>query len=210
MPQTRRGLMAVVVKIPTQLRAAAGGEAETEVDGATVQEVLDGLFERHDELRARLYDDDGACGASSTSTSPGKTSAFSTAWRRPSRTARSFDDPARRCSRRLAKGAPLAMLRSALSGRCADARRAIWECSADVVHGTALSAASLLAAFVEPPTADASSTKAVRRTSARDVVSARASRQRRRAASTRSGGLKPGPEACRGRGGGHCATGAHR
>jgi molybdopterin synthase sulfur carrier subunit len=52
--------MAVLVKIPTQLRAAAGGEAETEVDGATVQEVLDGLFERHDELRTRLYDDGGA------------------------------------------------------------------------------------------------------------------------------------------------------
>jgi molybdopterin synthase sulfur carrier subunit len=52
--------MSVLVKIPTQLRAAAGGEAETEVDGAsTVKEVLDGLFERHDELRARLYDDDG-------------------------------------------------------------------------------------------------------------------------------------------------------
>jgi sulfur-carrier protein len=51
--------MSVLVKIPTQLRAAAGGEAETEVDGATVQEVLDGLFERHDELRARLYDADG-------------------------------------------------------------------------------------------------------------------------------------------------------
>jgi MoaD family protein len=51
--------MAVRVKIPTQLRAAAGGEAETEVDGATVQEVLDGLFARHDELRSRLYDDEG-------------------------------------------------------------------------------------------------------------------------------------------------------
>jgi MoaD family protein len=51
--------MAVLVKIPTQLRAAAGGEAETQVDGSTVQEVLDGLFARHDELRARLYDDDG-------------------------------------------------------------------------------------------------------------------------------------------------------
>ncbi|HEX3911082.1 MAG TPA: ubiquitin-like small modifier protein 1 [Solirubrobacteraceae bacterium] len=51
--------MSVLVKIPTQLRAAAGGEAETKVDGATVQEVLDGLFERHDELRARLYDDEG-------------------------------------------------------------------------------------------------------------------------------------------------------
>jgi sulfur-carrier protein len=52
--------MAVLVKIPTQLRAAAGGEAETSVDGATVQEVLNGLFERHEELRARISDDDGS------------------------------------------------------------------------------------------------------------------------------------------------------
>jgi molybdopterin synthase sulfur carrier subunit len=51
--------MAVLVKIPTQLRSAAGGEAETKVDGATVQEVLDGLFERHGELRARMSDEDG-------------------------------------------------------------------------------------------------------------------------------------------------------
>jgi sulfur-carrier protein len=52
--------MAVVVKIPTQLRAAAGGEAETQVDGATVQEVLDGLFDRFGELRTRLYDEQGS------------------------------------------------------------------------------------------------------------------------------------------------------
>ena len=52
--------MAVLVKIPTQLRAAAGGETETLIDGATVQEVLEGLFERHDELRERLYDDAGS------------------------------------------------------------------------------------------------------------------------------------------------------
>jgi molybdopterin synthase sulfur carrier subunit len=52
--------MAVVVKIPTQLRAAAGGEAETVLDGATVQEVLDGLFERFEELRTRISDDDGS------------------------------------------------------------------------------------------------------------------------------------------------------
>jgi molybdopterin synthase sulfur carrier subunit len=52
--------MAVLVKIPTQLRAATGGETETEVDGATVQEVLDGLFDRFDELRARISDDDGS------------------------------------------------------------------------------------------------------------------------------------------------------
>ena len=52
--------MSVVVKIPTQLRSASGGEAETVLDGATVQEVLDGLFERFEELRARISDDDGS------------------------------------------------------------------------------------------------------------------------------------------------------
>ncbi|HVA20456.1 MAG TPA: ubiquitin-like small modifier protein 1 [Solirubrobacteraceae bacterium] len=52
--------MAVVVKIPTQLRAAAGGDAEAQIDGATVQEVLDGLFDRYGELRTRISDDDGS------------------------------------------------------------------------------------------------------------------------------------------------------
>jgi sulfur-carrier protein len=52
--------MGVTVKIPTQLRAAAGGEAETEVDGSTVGEVLDALFATHTELRDRLSDDAGA------------------------------------------------------------------------------------------------------------------------------------------------------
>jgi sulfur-carrier protein len=52
--------MSVVVKIPTQLRSAAEGEAETVLDGATVQEVLDGLFERFEELRARISDEDGS------------------------------------------------------------------------------------------------------------------------------------------------------
>jgi sulfur-carrier protein len=52
--------MTVVVKIPTQLRAAAGGESESVLDGATVQEVLSSLFERHEELRARISDDDGS------------------------------------------------------------------------------------------------------------------------------------------------------
>jgi MoaD family protein len=51
--------MTVVVKIPTQLRAAAEGEAETEVEGANVQEVLERLFERFEELRTRISDDDG-------------------------------------------------------------------------------------------------------------------------------------------------------
>lgn len=52
--------MAVTVKIPTQLRAAAQGESETELDGATVQEVLNGLYERFGELRERISDDDGS------------------------------------------------------------------------------------------------------------------------------------------------------
>jgi molybdopterin synthase sulfur carrier subunit len=52
--------MTVVVKIPTQLRAVAGGDAEAEVDGATVQEVLDGLFALHGELRERISDESGS------------------------------------------------------------------------------------------------------------------------------------------------------
>jgi len=51
--------MAVTVKIPTQLRAAAGGASETTVEGGTVGEVLDALFEQYGDLRDRLSDDDG-------------------------------------------------------------------------------------------------------------------------------------------------------
>ena len=49
--------MAVLVKIPTQLRAVTDGEAEAEVDGGTVGEVLDSLFDRFAELRDRICDD---------------------------------------------------------------------------------------------------------------------------------------------------------
>ncbi len=52
--------MAVTVKIPTQLRAAAGGAAETEVEGTTVGEVLDGLFDRFGDLRERISEDGGS------------------------------------------------------------------------------------------------------------------------------------------------------
>jgi sulfur-carrier protein len=52
--------MSVIVKIPTQLRAAAGGEAQARVEGATVQEVLDCLFSLHEELRGRIADEDGS------------------------------------------------------------------------------------------------------------------------------------------------------
>jgi sulfur-carrier protein len=47
------------VKLPTQLREAAGGASSISVDGATVREVLDALFDRHGELRDRLSDGDG-------------------------------------------------------------------------------------------------------------------------------------------------------
>jgi molybdopterin synthase sulfur carrier subunit len=51
--------MSVNVKIPTQLRSATDGEAVTKVEGATVAEVLDALYERFGELKARIADDDG-------------------------------------------------------------------------------------------------------------------------------------------------------
>jgi MoaD family protein len=49
--------MPVTVKIPTQLRAATGGEAELEVEGATVGEALDAVFDEHDGLRDRITQD---------------------------------------------------------------------------------------------------------------------------------------------------------
>jgi sulfur-carrier protein len=51
--------MAVSVKIPTQLRPATEGEAVAQVDGSTVGEVLDSLYERYGELRSRIAEDGG-------------------------------------------------------------------------------------------------------------------------------------------------------
>ncbi len=51
--------MAVNVKIPTQLRAATDGESTAEVEGSTVGEVLDALYDRYDELRSRIAEDGG-------------------------------------------------------------------------------------------------------------------------------------------------------
>ena len=51
--------MAVTVKLPTQLRDAVGGQAAASADGATVGEVLEGLYAQHGELRERIADDDG-------------------------------------------------------------------------------------------------------------------------------------------------------
>ncbi|MCB0871592.1 MAG: MoaD family protein [Solirubrobacterales bacterium] len=46
--------MAVTVKIPTQLRATTGGQADLSADGATVGEVLEAVFAEHGDLRDRI------------------------------------------------------------------------------------------------------------------------------------------------------------
>ena len=51
--------MAITVKIPTQLREAAGGAATVQAEGATVGEALESVFAAHGELRERLYQDGG-------------------------------------------------------------------------------------------------------------------------------------------------------
>ena len=51
--------MTVTVKIPSQLRAATGGEAELEVEGSTVGEALDAVFDEHDGLKERITEDGG-------------------------------------------------------------------------------------------------------------------------------------------------------
>jgi MoaD family protein len=52
--------MGVTVKIPTQLRSASGGDSEAVLEGATVREVLDGLYARYDGLGERLADESGS------------------------------------------------------------------------------------------------------------------------------------------------------
>jgi molybdopterin synthase sulfur carrier subunit len=51
--------MAITVKLPTQLRDAAGGATSAAVEGATVGEALSALYAQHGELRERLSDGDG-------------------------------------------------------------------------------------------------------------------------------------------------------
>ena len=52
--------MAVKVKLPTQLRAAAGGEGEVLLEGDTVGAVLEALYAQHGELKDRIADEDGS------------------------------------------------------------------------------------------------------------------------------------------------------
>jgi molybdopterin synthase sulfur carrier subunit len=49
--------MSVTVKIPSQLRAVTGGESELSVDGETVGEALDAVFDEHGDLRERITQD---------------------------------------------------------------------------------------------------------------------------------------------------------
>ncbi|MDX6639373.1 MAG: sulfur-carrier protein [Solirubrobacteraceae bacterium] len=51
--------MAVTVKLPTQLRASVGGAATVPSGGATVGDVLAGVYAEHPELRERICDDGG-------------------------------------------------------------------------------------------------------------------------------------------------------
>ena len=51
--------MAVTVKLPTQLRGVAGGATEVASSGASVGEVLEGLYSQHPELRDRIAEPDG-------------------------------------------------------------------------------------------------------------------------------------------------------
>ena len=51
--------MPVTVKIPAQLRGVTDGEGEIEVEGGTVGEALDAVFEQHQDLRERITEDGG-------------------------------------------------------------------------------------------------------------------------------------------------------
>lgn len=51
--------MAVTVRIPTQLRPLAGGNATVSVTGSTVSEVLKGLEAAHPGFEDRLFDETG-------------------------------------------------------------------------------------------------------------------------------------------------------
>jgi MoaD family protein len=50
----------VSVRIPTPLRGHTDGAASVELPGATVGEVLQELARRHEKLRGRLFDEQGA------------------------------------------------------------------------------------------------------------------------------------------------------
>jgi molybdopterin converting factor small subunit len=48
-----------LVRLPSVLRQAVGGEREIEVEGTTVGEVLERLYAEHPAVRAQLQSSDG-------------------------------------------------------------------------------------------------------------------------------------------------------
>jgi molybdopterin synthase sulfur carrier subunit len=51
--------MAVTIRIPVSLQKLTGDQPKVEVDGASVQEVVDSLESRYPGIRASLLDDSG-------------------------------------------------------------------------------------------------------------------------------------------------------
>jgi sulfur-carrier protein len=49
--------MPVTVKIPAQLRAVTDGVDEIKVEGATIGDALDAVFDAHEDLRERITED---------------------------------------------------------------------------------------------------------------------------------------------------------
>lgn len=52
--------MSVTVRVPTTLRPLTAGQAEVEVEGSTVREVISNLEAAHPGFEDRLVDDEGA------------------------------------------------------------------------------------------------------------------------------------------------------
>jgi molybdopterin converting factor small subunit len=51
--------MSVTVRVPPVFRTMSGGQAQVDVDGATVTEVLDSLESSHPGFKEKLLDDQG-------------------------------------------------------------------------------------------------------------------------------------------------------
>jgi molybdopterin synthase sulfur carrier subunit len=49
--------MSVTIKIPAQLRSLTANEAEVDVEGSSVGEALDALYDRYEGLRDRITED---------------------------------------------------------------------------------------------------------------------------------------------------------
>lgn len=51
--------MAVTVRIPTPLRKFTGDQADVDVDGGTIGELIDNLEGQHAGIKERIMDEDG-------------------------------------------------------------------------------------------------------------------------------------------------------